>query len=350
MTSRRNFLAVCVTAPLLSLPPLWSAKGAGVDPTSPDLPVVTGLIQDAIRRHRLDGVAAIAHHRERVLYRGYFGDIGPNTVMPVASASKWVAGLVIMALVAQGKLRLDLTLEQAGMVTGGPAADITLAQLMSHTSALPSIGPLRQDWRYPTPAAAARGLPKMHLIGQPGQVFAYAGVSMEVAAALAEQVGGADWNSLFRQLIADPLGLSPACRWGEKWGVGGGLFATPDDYERLLLLVAAKGVTRQGLRLLPADLVMDMERDRIGTAVRKGQPKAAALMQGYGIGLWCETVLSDATCPVVSSAGAFGTLPRIDRGRDLTILLMVKSRLPKLLDDWRAIVQALTDAADAHTP
>ncbi|MFY8091901.1 MAG: serine hydrolase domain-containing protein [Niveispirillum sp.] len=343
MTSRRLLLSLLATAPLL---PLWPARAADADPSSPDLPVVTGLIQDAIRRHRLDGVAAIAHHRGRVLYRGYFGDIGPSTVMPVASASKWVAGLVIMALVAQGRLRLDLTLGQAGMIASGPAADITLAQLMSHTSALPAIGPVRQGWRYPTPAAAARGLAKMDLIGQPGQVFAYAGVSMEVAAALAEQAGGADWNSLFRQLIADPLGLSPSCRWGEKWGVGGGLIATPDDYERILLLIARQGLAPDGTRLLPAALITEMERDRIGGAQRKGQPDAAEIMKGYGIGLWCETILPDASCPVISSPGAFGTVPRIDRTRDLAILLMVKSRLPKLLDDWRAIVLALTQAAD----
>lgn len=342
MTSRRLILSLLATAPLL---PLWRAGAAGIDPTSPDLPAVTGLIQQAIRRRRLDGVAAIAHHRGRVLYRGYFGDIGPGTAIPVASASKWVAGLVIMALVAEGKLRLDLTLGQAGLISEGPAADITLAQLMSHTSALPAIGPVRQDRRYPTPTTAAQALAEMDLIGQPGQVFAYAGVSMQVAAFLAEQAGGTDWNSLFRRLIGDPLGLSPACRWGDKWGVAGGLIASPDDYERILLLIASQGLSADGRRLLPSDIFPVMERDRIGNAVRKQQPEAAEMMKGYGIGLWCETILPDGSCPVISSPGAFGTLPRIDRARDLTILLMVKSRLPKVMDDWRAIVQALTLAA-----
>ncbi len=343
MHSRRLILSLIATAPLL---PLWPAGATVVDPSSPDLPSVTGLIQAAIRRHRLGGVAAIAHHRGRVLYRGYFGDIGPGTAIPVASASKWVAGLVIMALVAQGRLRLDLTVGQAGLIATSPAAGITLAQLMSHTSALPAIGPVRQDRRYPTPAAAARGLAEMDLIGQPGQVFAYAGVSMQVAAYLAEQAGGADWNSLFRRLIADPLGLSPACRWGDKWGVAGGLIATPDDYERILLLIASQGLSSDGRRILPADIFPVMERDRIGGANRKEQPEAAEMMKGYGIGLWCESLLPDGSCPIISSPGAFGTLPRIDRTRDLAILLMVKSRLPTVADDWRSIVRALTQAAE----
>ncbi|MFV3129736.1 serine hydrolase domain-containing protein [Niveispirillum sp. KHB5.9] len=342
MHSRRLILSLLAASPFL---PLARAGAAPIDPTSPDLPQVTSLIQGAIRRHRLDGVAAVAHHRGKVLYRGYFGTIGPGTAIQVASASKWVAGLVIMALVGQGKLRLDLTLGQAGLVASGPASAITLAQLMSHTSALSAIGPIRQDRRYPTPTAAAKGLAEMDLIGQPGQVFAYAGVSMQVAAYLAEQAGGADWNSLFRRLIADPLGLSPVCRWGDQWGVAGGLIASPDDYERILLLITRQGLTQDERRLLPPDLFPAMEHDRIGTAERREQPDAADAMKGYGIGLWCEAIEGDGSCPIISSPGAFGTWPRIDRGRDLSILLMVKSRLPRVVDDWKSIIRALTLAA-----
>lgn len=343
MTSRRLFLSTMAAGLLLPGMPVLAAP---VDPASPDLAEVTALIQAAIKRHRLDGMAAIAHHRGRVLYRGYFGDIGPGTAVEVASASKWAVGLVIMALVGQGRLRLDQTLGQSGLISGDPAAAITLAQLMSHTSGLPAIGPIRQDRRYPTPAAAAKGLAEMEMIGPPGTVFAYGGTSMQVAAYLAEQAGGADWNGLFRRLIADPLGLSPACRWGSKWGVAGGLIATPDDYERILLLIAARGLATDGRRILPADTFPLMERNLSAGARRVGGPETAAGLAGYGIGHWCERQAADGSCPVISSPGAFGTYPLIDRERDLSILLMVRSRMPKVVEDWRRIIAALTSAAD----
>lgn len=348
MSSRRQFLtglAAGLLPPFIA-PRTRPAHAMPADPLSPDLPQVTERIQAAIRRHGLDGVAAIAHHGNRVLYRGYFGNIGPATPLEVASAGKWIAGLVIMALVAGGRLRLDSTLAEAGLAGDGPKAAITLAQLMSHTSALPATGPVLQQRRYPTPRAAARKLGDMDLIGRPGAVFAYAGVSMQVAAFMAEQAGGADWNSLFRHLIADPLGLSPTCRWGDKWGIAGGLVASPDDYERLLLLIARQGLAGDGRRILPADIFSMMERDRIGTADRRGQPEAAEAMKGYGIGLWCEALEPDGSCPVISSPGAFGTYPRLDRSRDLAILLMVKSRLPRLASDWRFVTTALVRAAD----
>lgn len=102
MASRCLILSGLAAGLFLPVLPAWAAR---VDPASPDLPAVTVLIQAAMKRHGLDGVAAIAHHRSQVLSRGYFGDIGPGTAIPVASASKWIAGLVIMTLVMQGWCR-----------------------------------------------------------------------------------------------------------------------------------------------------------------------------------------------------------------------------------------------------
>ncbi|WP_029011888.1 serine hydrolase domain-containing protein [Niveispirillum irakense] len=318
---------------------------AALDPSSPDIPAVTALIRNAIARHGLKGVAAVALQAGQPFYRGYFGAIRPATAIPVASASKWVAGLLVMSFVAAGKLRLDMTMAEAGLVKAGPAGAITLAQLMSHVSGLEPLRPIRQDRRYPTPASAARALGEMEMAAVPGTVFAYGGVSMQVAAYLVEQVGGADWNSLFRRHIADPLGLSPACRWGEKWGVAGGLIASPDDYERILLMIAARGVTGQGRRILPESIFPAMERNLVAGARREKLPPAAETLAGYGIGFWCETAAADGTCTILSSPGAFGTYPLLDRQRDIAILLMVENRLPRVIKEWRGIIQILTQVA-----
>jgi CubicO group peptidase (beta-lactamase class C family) len=343
MLSRRHFLASAATSlALLPTMPVF-----GVSPESPDLPAITALIQTAIHHHGLDGVAAVARHRGSTLYRGYFGAIGPATPVPVASASKWVAGLLVMCFVADGRLRLDMTLGEAAIAPkASPTAAITLAQLMSHTSGLPNPGPWRQDRRYATPADAARAVPGLDLSGPPGTVFAYGGLSMQVAAFLVEKAGEADWNSLFRRRIADPLGLSPACRWGDKWGVAGGLAATPDDYEHILSMIMAKGLTPDGRRILPESAFAAMERNLSAGTKRLSLPDAAESLAGYGLGVWCETANADGSCPVISSPGAFGTYPRIDRPRDLAILLMVKDRLPRVVEDWCGVIAALTTVAD----
>lgn len=340
MLTRRLFLGGLSG---LALPlPVFAAP---VDPSSPDIPAVTALIRNAIARHRLEGVAAVALHAGRPFYRGYFGNIGPATAIPVASASKWVVGLLVMSFVAAGKLRLEMSMAEAGLVTAGPAAAITLAQLMSHSSGLEPLGPIRQQRRFATPAAAGRALAEMKMVAAPGTVFAYSGVSMEVAAYLVEQVGGADWNSLFRRHIADPLGLSPACRWGEKWGVAGGLIASPDDYERILAMIAARGLAMDGRRILPEGIFPMMERNLVAGLPREKLPPAAETLAGYGIGFWCEAAAADGTCTILSSPGAFGTYPLLDRQRDIAILLMVESRLPRVIKEWRGIIQALVRAA-----
>jgi CubicO group peptidase (beta-lactamase class C family) len=347
LLDRRRLLAQAAALGVLLTAGWPRPLRAAAAPPPVDLQDITALIEAAIQRHGLDGVAAVALHHGQTLYRGYFGNIGPATPVPVASASKWVAGLLVMSFVAEGRLRLDLTLGEAGIAPNGtPAAAITLAQLMSHTSGLPTPGPWRLDRRYATPADAARAVPGLELSGAPGSVFAYGGLSMQVAGFLVEQAGGADWNSLFRRRIADPLGLSSACRWGEKWGIGGGLIATPEDYERILAMIMAKGLSPAGRRILPESAFAAMERNLSAGAKRLSLPDAAESLAGYGVGLWCETAASDGSCPIISSPGAFGTYPRIDRPRDLVILLVVKDQLRRLVADWRGVMTAMTAVAD----
>lgn len=64
-----------------------------------------------------------------------YGSFSADQRIAIASASKMVAGLVLMRLIDQGYLSLDST---TGAVLGwtGPQGDITLRQLMSFTSGM----------------------------------------------------------------------------------------------------------------------------------------------------------------------------------------------------------------------
>ncbi len=70
------------------------------------------------------------------VFEQMYGDFAADRRIPIASASKLVAGLTILRLVDQGKLSLDST---TGQVLGwkGPQGAITLKQLLSFTSGLP---------------------------------------------------------------------------------------------------------------------------------------------------------------------------------------------------------------------
>jgi CubicO group peptidase (beta-lactamase class C family) len=91
--------------------------------------------------------------------------------IPIASASKLVAGLTILRLVDQGKLSLDST---TGQVLGwqGPQGAITLKQLLSFTSGMPprDACTLRPGI---TLAECVNSLSKLKLVAAPGTRFDY---------------------------------------------------------------------------------------------------------------------------------------------------------------------------------
>ena len=55
------------------------------------------------------GIALVLVKDNKVIYRKSFGRHTPETIVPIASASKWLSGAVIMTLVEEGKLSLDDT-------------------------------------------------------------------------------------------------------------------------------------------------------------------------------------------------------------------------------------------------
>ena len=70
------------------------------------------------------------------VFEQMYGDFAADRRIPIASASKLVAGLTLLRLVDQQRLSLDST---TGQVLGwkGPQGAITLKQLLSFTSGLP---------------------------------------------------------------------------------------------------------------------------------------------------------------------------------------------------------------------
>jgi CubicO group peptidase (beta-lactamase class C family) len=94
-----------------------------------------------------------------------------------------------------------------------------------------------------------------------------------------------------------------------------------DDYARLLRMLLDSG-TFAGRRILSPAAVAAMEQDwRRGTAV---EPPAPVRSFGYGIGMWIDRADSTGRALELSSQGAFGFTPWIDRERNLLGVLAVR--------------------------
>jgi CubicO group peptidase (beta-lactamase class C family) len=249
-----------------------------------------------------------------------YGTFAADQRVAIASASKMVAGLTILRLVDQGFLALDST---TGNVLGwtGPQAGVTLRHLLSFTSGLPREAPctlLPQT----TLAACVATISTLGLDYTPGSRFDYGSTHLHVAARMAEVVTGDPWAEIFEAQIKTPLGLGADMLWytAPRQGLGttnpliaGGIRATMNEYARLLQLEFNRG-TYGGNRLLADALFTEQGTEPFPDAVIGSSPYTAISLDfHYGLAGWLECPPPAVNCGVVSSPGAFGFTPWVDR-------------------------------------
>jgi CubicO group peptidase (beta-lactamase class C family) len=265
------------------------------------------------------GLSIYDAHGNKVFEQMY-GDFSPDNRIPIASASKLVAGLAILRLVDQGKLSLD---SSTGQVLGwkGPQAVITLRHLLSFTSGLPprDACTLRPGI---TLAECVESLAKLKLVASPGTRFDYGNTHLHVAARMAEVATGKTWDGIFGAELRAPLGIAPQAvfyTWPRRPEgttnplIAGGLQMTMNEYARVLELEYHRGLYR-GQRLIGDALFSAQASEPYPDAVIGDTPVGRiGLDYHYGLASWLECPPPAVNCPVQSSPGAFGFTPWVDR-------------------------------------
>lgn len=264
------------------------------------------------------GLSVYDAHGDKVFEQMY-GVFSPDQRMPIASASKLIAGLTILRLVDQGRLSLDST---TGQVLGwkGPQAAITLKHLLSFTSGLPPYAPciLRPGISF---ADCAQSISQLELTAPPGTRFEYGSTHLHAAARMAEVVSGRSWNEVFAAELREPLGIGALTfyTWPRKsWDtanpfIAAGLRMTMNEYARVLELEYHRGVYR-GKRLISDELFTAQATEPYPDAIIGNSPAARmGLKYRYGLASWLECPPPAVDCPVQSSPGIFGFTPWVDR-------------------------------------
>ena len=94
---------------------------------------------------------------------------------------------------------------------------------------------------------------------------------MQVAGRTAELAGHADWETLFQDRIARPLGMANThftpvdSAPGHSPMLGGGARSTLNDYSHFLAMISQNGVYG-GRRILSESAVTEMQADQVGRA------------------------------------------------------------------------------------
>jgi CubicO group peptidase (beta-lactamase class C family) len=178
-------------------------------------------IQELILKARLPSVSVAVAQHGKIIWEQGFGwadreqlrQATPDTLYSLASISKPFTATAIMALVKQGKLKLDAPANEylgAAKLTGlaGDAGGATIRRLLNHTSGLPLHWHfIYSNESYVLPPMDETILRYGNLINPPGELFQYSNLGFGVLSDIVSRVSGVSYADAMRTLVFAPLRL-----------------------------------------------------------------------------------------------------------------------------------------------
>lgn len=344
-----RFLVALLAPLLLALP---SAARA---PAKPDFSGIDARMQSLVLRYQLDGASLWVSQNGQTVLSRHYGGYTEATRIPIASASKWVSALVLARLVERGTLRWESTVGEWWPTAPADKRAITLAQLFSHTSGLPGDESGCIANALTTLQACAAQILAGPMIAAPGSTFAYGGLSMQVAGAMAERATGLGWDVLLARELTTPLALTatdyglsstaPGLVTVPNPRIAGGIRSTLSDYRKLMAMWQADGVIREGpfagQRYLASTTIRAMQRDHAAGTVKQDVPPTSQGIEGwgYGFGYWILPTARAGAPVIESSPGAFGFQGWVDGTAGIAGVFMVQDANVRMAPEV-AVVQA----------
>ena len=360
--------------------------------TEEQLGSLAEFMSQAVKGKQVAGVSFVVVHKGEVVFREGFGyaDIESrrpftaDELLPIASVSKPFMASVVMALVDQGKLKLDDPVEKylpefKGKRVQGrkqPAKPMTIRQLISHTAGFwgnKGITPEKMDLirNFERPLNETIDLvAKYELAYEPGTKWVYSGVGYCVLGRVVEVALGKSLEVISQETLFRPLGLSNTTflpsremrkavptsylREGGQLKArgslaeidelrfilpGGSLFTNLDALAAFGQMHLNDGLYN-GKRILSEESVTEMRK--LQSSARPGRT--------YGLGWFRDDVSELGLAGQTFHGGALGAHFRIDRRRQMVCAFLVHQNGPqvqplkdKLIDQVNKMFPVLND-------
>ena len=360
--------AATLTAPAATAQDAQRVVGTSLDAT----------LQPYLLRFNLPALAAAVVRQGSVIASGAVGTRRMGSDSPVTiddrfhigSDTKAMTALLGAMMIEAGKLRWDSTVGESFpdlAPTMTPALrGVTLEQLLSHTSGLPSDNQAFIDVINRSYAQDGLNLDELRywviresstqrLATQPGSQFAYSNLGYTVAGAIIERAGGKTWEELVSERVFDALGLRSA-GIGPQASVGrvdaplghlvrddgtlkpmlagpngdvpavlgpaGTVHLSVLDFATWAGWNAAEG--RRGPALVQPETIRKLHTQVIGMPPRPDAKPGTPVGIGYALG-WGLAKLPDASEPLLQHAGSntmnFASIV-VQPSRDFAMVLM----------------------------
>lgn len=243
----------------------------------------------------------------------------------IASCTKWLSAALVMTFVDEGKLSLNDSIGRfLPVFTAYEKGNIKVWQCLSHLTAI-NAGNIKDSREKindgATMDAVMEKLAEQPMEGEPGKVFHYSSVGLQIAAAIIEKISGEDFKTLFAERIAKPCDMINTDFGKAKIPLAaGGAISTPEDYIHFLQMILQNGMYN-GKQILSTKSV-DMMQHNYAKGAKVAFSPAEAGDWGYGFGEWVMDNPEERSS-AVTSPGLFGSFPWVDNERKYAGFLFV---------------------------
>ena len=180
---------------------------------------VVSWLDSVYASEKLPGMAVAVVYRDSILYAGTWGYTSVKTEQPLStdspfrlgSLSKGVTAVLTSRLVAAGLLDWDdCVSDYVPHFQIGKYGDITIRQLLSHTTGLPyhaHTSLIESRW------SLEKSLPylaEVKTISKPGQLYSYQNLAYSAIQPVLEKVTGKPMPELLKEYVFDPMGMQRA--------------------------------------------------------------------------------------------------------------------------------------------
>ena len=323
------------------------------------------VVRNIIDNYNMENVAVSVVNASGIQFLYEKGNTSyTETVMNVASTTKWCSGLAIMKVVSDGYMKLDdYVHEYFDYWTSDPSdprSRITLRHLLSFTSGYwtKSFGST-VDCFYNASMPYLDCVKELYdtvpLTYEPGTVWDYSSLHLKIAGGMASMASGKDIVTLLNETMFDTFGFDPAKSYydnGVNPELAGSLWTTGEDYNKLLEKVYHYKAD------IDFDLQLQMERDETPENKVRQSLKSlflAVAVGHYGLANWTPECwinnpqALDKTCyeeSIHTSPGIFGYYPLIDRSRNYWMQIVYDGKVfLGCIDGWalRGIIKPEID-------
>lgn len=289
-----------------------------------DFSAIEHKIQTWVDSSYYSGASILIAKNNQLVYEKCFGNYNKDTQVFIASAGKWLAAATIASVVEKTNLSWDDKVNKWLPEFKDAKGEASLRQLFSHSSGFPDYQPKDSVTdNYQTLEESVKHIVNLPADAQPETSFHYGGLAMQVAGRMAELATGKDFETIFQENIAIPLGMKNTHfvpvddGGGHSPMLGGGAKSTLYDYAHFLEMISHDG-NYKGKQILSAASVTEMQADQIMNAKVANHEYVERVRAEkhngiYGLGEWREELDANGKAVLISSPSWAGAYPWIDK-------------------------------------